>query len=211
MPTPPSYQDGLTALTNLTALCLNTGATYICFDGTPGEAANTKKFTDQAGQPLGSDTRVSFIEGALNLQLKLATDPMPRPGYIFSFNGGYYVAGKMGPKFQSNTEVKFSVAVIAAVNPILPDLLSAAGQIQTATCVHAIAYAGVGSTGLAVKNSTGAITYAATGLPAGMAINSDTGAITGTPTTAGTYNLAVTATDGTTGLVGVGFLTLTVT
>ncbi|MEY9859173.1 hypothetical protein ABH935_004801 [Catenulispora sp. GAS73] len=41
------------------------------------------------------------------------------------------------------------------------------------------------------------LTYAATGLPAGLAINSATGAISGTPTTAGTSSVTVTATDGT--------------
>jgi hypothetical protein len=37
--------------------------------------------------------------------------------------------------------------------------------------------------------------YSATGLPAGLAISSTTGAITGTPTTAGSYSVTVTAVD----------------
>jgi hypothetical protein len=45
------------------------------------------------------------------------------------------------------------------------------------------------------------LTYSATGLPAGLSINSSSGLISGTPTTAGTSNVTVTATDatGTTG------------
>jgi endo-1,4-beta-xylanase len=42
-----------------------------------------------------------------------------------------------------------------------------------------------------------ALTYSATGLPPGLSINASTGAITGTPTTANTYNVTVTAADST--------------
>jgi uncharacterized repeat protein (TIGR01451 family) len=43
--------------------------------------------------------------------------------------------------------------------------------------------------------------YAAAGLPAGLSVDTSTGAITGTPTTAGTYDVTISATDngGTTG------------
>ena len=42
-----------------------------------------------------------------------------------------------------------------------------------------------------------ALTYSASGLPAGLSINSATGLISGTPTAAGTYNVTVAARDGT--------------
>jgi O-glycosyl hydrolase len=43
----------------------------------------------------------------------------------------------------------------------------------------------------------GTLTYTVTGLPPGLSINSATGVISGTPTTAGTYSVTVTVTDGT--------------
>jgi subtilase family serine protease len=53
------------------------------------------------------------------------------------------------------------------------------------------------------------LTYSATGLPAGLSINSSTGLISGTPTTANTYNVTVTATD-TTGATGSASFTWTI-
>jgi hypothetical protein len=53
------------------------------------------------------------------------------------------------------------------------------------------------------------LTYSATGLPAGLSIGSSTGLISGTPTTANTYNVTVTATD-TTGATGSAAFTWTI-
>ena len=51
------------------------------------------------------------------------------------------------------------------------------------------------SVGAYASGGTGSLTYAVTGLPAGLGINSSTGAITGTPANSGTFSVGVTVTD----------------
>jgi len=207
-PTVPSYQDGLTALGQLTATCLNTSTAYICFDGDPSEEGVQKRFANQSGNPLGSDTRCGFTAGTLNMQLAKATDSLPRPSYVFSFNGGYYVAGNIGPKLVSNGEVKFSVAVLKAVNPVITSLLSADGQYKSLALTKSSAMSAFANT--VVNAATGAVAWAAATLPDGLSINASTGEITGTPTAAGTTSVVISAT-GADGKVGYGILEITVT
>ncbi|MGW2620669.1 M4 family metallopeptidase [Streptomyces sp. NPDC001500] len=61
----------------------------------------------------------------------------------------------------------------------------------------------------ASSTNSGSLTYAATGLPAGLSINSSTGLISGTPTTAGSSSTTVTVTDAT-GATGTAAFTWTV-
>ncbi|MFJ9846834.1 putative Ig domain-containing protein [Kitasatospora sp. NPDC101155] len=49
----------------------------------------------------------------------------------------------------------------------------------------------------ATDTAGGSLSYAASGLPAGLSVNTATGLISGTPTTAGTYSVTATATDST--------------
>ncbi len=74
------------------------------------------------------------------------------------------------------------------------------GTVGTATSLQATA-------GDSASGQT--LTYSATGLPSGLSINSSTGLITGTPTTAGTANVTVSAKD-TTGASGSASFTWTI-
>ena len=78
--------------------------------------------------------------------------------------------------------------------PSITGAFSASGLVGTAFS-YAIA---------ATNNPT---RYDATTLPNGLALNTGTGAITGTPTTAGTYDVTITATNGS----GSGSATLVIT
>ncbi|MGW8355638.1 M4 family metallopeptidase [Streptomyces wedmorensis] len=63
----------------------------------------------------------------------------------------------------------------------------------------------------ATSSNAGAMTYTATGLPAGLSLNASTGKITGTPSTAGTTTVTLTVTDSTGAYDVVSFSWLTYT
>ena len=82
----------------------------------------------------------------------------------------------------------------ASVAPIISSPATAPGTVGTPFATYLIVATGVPTS------------YAATGLPAGLTVNSLTGAINGTPTTAGTSVVTLTATNA----AGVGSATLTI-
>ena len=83
----------------------------------------------------------------------------------------------------------------AGIAPVITSPLTAVGTVGTPFVTYLIA-----ATGLPTS-------YGATGLPVGLAVNSLTGAINGTPTTAGTSVVMLSATNST----GTGNATLTIT
>lgn len=85
--------------------------------------------------------------------------------------------------------------------------VSATGTVPTVASVSRTWTVGVAADYTITVTSGTATSYGASGLPPGMSVNSSTGYISGTPTTAGSYSVAITATNS----AGTGNGTLTVT
>lgn len=112
---------------------------------------------------------------------------------LHSGGGSATCTSGSGEKFTIFQPVNEALAKFGAT------LVTSSPQPGSVTVSAVSAQSGVVGTAVELKNSaeggTAPYTWSATGLPAGLAIASSTGTITGTPTTAGTSNVTVTATD----------------
>src|SRR5438105_3678922 len=84
---------------------------------------------------------------------------------------------------------------LAGPKPVITSPTTATRQVSVAFRDHILA------------SNLPIISYNATGLPAGLSVNTSTGLISGTPTTAGTYSVTISATNSS----GTGSATLTLT
>jgi cellulose 1,4-beta-cellobiosidase len=113
-------------------------------------------------------------------------------------NGGTYPTGAI-PGFDVPAGQWFAAQFQQLVTNAFPAIIAGAGAVtvtnpgnQTSTVGTAVSRQITAS-----DSASGTLSYAATGLPAGLSIGASTGLISGTPTTAGTSNVTVTATDST--------------
>lgn len=98
-------------------------------------------------------------------------------------NPGTYIATISAINNAGTGSATLTIVVGSATVPIITSPTTAPGTVGTPFVTYL-----VGATGLPTS-------YTATGLPPGLTINTLTGAINGTPTTAGTYVVTVTATN----------------
>jgi len=132
-------------------------------------------------------------------------NPMHKEGAIILGIGGDNSKGSAGTFYEgvmtsgypsASTEASVQASIVTAG-------YSTTGPSDTVTVTNPGNQAGTAGTAasLQVHASDSAsgqtLSYAASGLPAGLSINSSTGLISGTPTTGGSSTVTVTATDGT--------------
>jgi YVTN family beta-propeller protein len=109
-----------------------------------------------------------------------ATDSPPGFYLLFVLNS----AGT--PSIAKIVRIPVAPVINPAVTPSITNPGAQSGEAGTPVALQ-----------LAATDPNGdSLTYAASGLPPGVFVNAVTGAVTGTPTTAGTYNVVVSATDG---------------
>ncbi|KQW78548.1 hypothetical protein ASD03_26050 [Ensifer sp. Root127] len=109
-------------------------------------------------------------------------------------DGTFTVAVTATGATSGTASVSYTIVVAAAPPPV--SLTPADGSALTAGVVGTAYNDG----SISASGGAGTITYGATGLPSGLSIHPETGEITGTPTAAGTFTLAVTATGATSGV-----------
>lgn len=218
----PQFQDGVAAITEGIVSCLNNSVDYLYADDAIGETALHMEHDNPAGEALGSHTQATGrYKGPMSLQLLEADDLLPRPGYVLSFRGKYYViSGDIGPALKRNDVIRIKPPVTQAVNPVINSLLSTDGQVKAAsvagadgTVANTVVNTRSGATG-AWSLSAWTSEYPSATVPAEITINSSSGLITCASADAGTYYLKATYTETLTDKPtrkGVGFLVLTCT
>jgi hypothetical protein len=132
-----------------------------------------------------SSYEVCIGTSSLSCNIRVATVNASQTSYVFSPPSGQlvYVAVRgLNSKGRGSysTEQRFSIPSLGALTNRSTSLLTAILPIN-----------------LVVSDPDGSrLTFTHTGLPPGVALNSSTGQITGTPTSAGTYNVTIFVSDG---------------
>ena len=97
--------------------------------------------------------------------------------------------------------------ILVQPTTILTANITSPGSPSITSALVASANYGAASTSYSIATNISTTSYSASGLPNGLSINTATGEITGTPTTAGTFNVTL----GATGIGGTGYATLVYT
>jgi hypothetical protein len=199
-PSTPGYIDGRSSVPDYIVKCHNLQLNsaprrYMYVDDDIGIGATANKSQDPSGRHIGSNTVSGAEEGPLAVALMQYDDPVPKPGYVMELRGKYYVVSdKVGAKREKGKTVRVTLPCLEIVNPLMLGLLSETGQYVEKTATAASAMTSISAAAVNTRASA-TVTYAATGLPSAVTCNASTGVISGTPATAGVYEIEVVCTD----------------
>jgi hypothetical protein len=175
-PTPQTAVQQFSILVNATLSMTTTSLP----NGTVGTSYSQTLQSSGGTPPVSWSVTVGTLPAGLSLNSSTGViSGTPSAAGTSSFT--IQVADSSSPK-QTATKA-LSIAVVAA------PLAVSTTSLPSGTV--GISY----STTLQFSGGTPPVTWAASGLPAGLSLNTSTGAITGSPTTAGTSSVSVTATD----------------
>ncbi len=138
---------------------------------------------------------------------------VPSSGEVVTLNGSYgtFATSQIGtnivvtPTWMIDGDT-YNYILVQPTN-ILTANITSPGSPSITSALVASAYYGAASTSYSIITDISATSYSASGLPNGLSINTATGEITGTPTTAGTFNVTL----GANGIGGTGYATLVYT
>ncbi|GHC49003.1 M4 family metallopeptidase [Streptomyces cinnamoneus] len=163
---------------------------YLASEGSGAKEINNVKYDSPTsdGQPvtgIGRDNAAKIWFKALTQRMQSNTN------YAGARDATLWAAGELfgvGSETYNNTANAW-----AAIN--VGSRLSSGVSVTSPGDQTSIVNTAVSLQIKASSSTTGSLTYAATGLPAGLSINASTGLITGTPTATGTSNVTVTVKD----------------
>lgn len=199
-PTAVGTTSVLLGATNATGTGTATLSTTVAAPSIPPVITSPTTATGTAGSPF-----VTFVIAATGLPTVYSATGLPA-GLTLNpstgaINGTPTVSGTSVVTItatNSNGTTSATLTITVAAAPVAPVISSA---------TTAPATAGAPFTAYVIGASGSPASYSATGLPPGLTLDTTTGTITGTPTTAGTYSVTLTATNA----IGSGTTVLTIT